>query len=160
MKTIKSNDFLKRGQETAYIQITTQTNYKNMSSLNIGHSQNSPEHRHFFNHWIGKCHFQNIWLFILPWQIVWQKLIWTTYRIKAQESERHSGSQQGKFSGFLRHNFYAASCVPMQSEGRKIVHCSHFYLLISFKSISVSVSNVSPKKQSDYGENQNSGKCQ
>lgn len=61
---------------------------------------------------------------------------------------------------FLRHNFYAASCVPMQSEGRKIVHCSRFYLLISFKSISGSVSNVSPKKLSDGGENQNSGKCQ
>lgn len=54
MKTTKSNDFLKKkkgggGQETAYIQVTTQANYKNMSTLNIGHSQNSPEHRIFFN---------------------------------------------------------------------------------------------------------------
>lgn len=59
----------------------------------------------------------------------------------------------GEVQWFLRHNFYAVSCVPMQSEGRKIVHCSCFYLLISLKSISGSVSNVSPKKQSDGGEN-------
>lgn len=66
----------------------------------------------------------------------------------------------GEVQWFLRHNFYAASCVLMQSEGRKIVQCSRFYFPISFKSISGSVSNVSPKKQSDGGENQNSGKCQ
>lgn len=42
---------------------------------------------------------------------------------------------------FLRHHFYAASCVPMQSEGR-----NSFLNLIFFKTISGSVSNMIPKK--------------
>lgn len=82
------------------------------------------------------------------------------FRMKAQELERHSGSQQGKFSGFLRHHFYAASCVPMQSEGRKTR--VNFFLLpsSSLKTIPGCVSKLIAKKLCDGGENQVSGKGQ
>lgn len=76
----------------------------------------------------NRCTIQIQWT-DFPIQSAEAEIIWATYREKAQEKERHSGSWQGKFSGFLRHHFYAATCVPLHWEGKSGI-CFP-YLLIS-----------------------------